>query len=68
MSAHVVTSHVPVIRYMLEPRALFIFPPTVTEMLQRTFVVFARALVQPVRRRLKLVSGLAKMPYYITIC
>ena len=29
MSAHVVTSRVPVIRYRLEPRAPYISPPTV---------------------------------------
>ena len=44
MSAHVVISHVPVIRYRLEPRAPYISPPTVI-ILQKNF--FAGLSVRP---------------------
>ena len=57
MSAHIVMSHVPVIRYRLEPRAPYISPPTVianftTERLLS--LLECRYGSEKLRRRLKL--------------
>ena len=57
MSAHVVTSRVPVIRYRLEPRAPYISPPTVIASFTKERLSSSRECrygPEKLRRRLKL--------------
>ena len=57
MSAHVVTSRVPVIRYRLKPRAPYIFPPTVIANFTKERLLSSlerRYGQEKLRRRLKL--------------
>ena len=71
MSAHVVTSRVPVIRYRLKPCAPYISPPTVITNFTKERLSSSlehRYGPEKLRRRLKLVRGIAKMPYYTVAC
>ena len=64
MSSHIVTSRMPVIRYRLEPRALYISPPTVIANFTKERLSSSlerRYGPENLRRRLKLACGLAKI-------
>ena len=63
---HVVTSRMLVIKYRLEPRALYISPLTViANFYQRTFIVFAGASVRP---KEKAETCVRASMYYIEAC
>ena len=71
MSAHIVMSRVLVIRYRLEPRALYISPPTVIANFTKEHLPSSlerRYGPEKLRRKLKLAGGLAKRLYYIKAC